>query len=251
MSSLYVDNLYNSLDFISQATEPFLDNVQNLLASLPNKIPIEPQDISSYIYLNHYNAGLNERMIIGHKIEKVYLSMIGIDYSKYATNLTDFITSENNKFLKLEIEPGTEINSTNGECSKPIFLVKKNDSVPSEDIAKYALAKALHSYKYYYFYYSKDNDLARVKELCEIFEVDKSLMKTRNPGALGQSLCDAISHNVKNDTYRIRTYDMLVNIGKWCRDYVNDKDMASYTNITRFKLMTHSGRAIYSIEETL
>lgn len=251
MSSLYVDNIYDNLDFISQATEPFVDNVQNLFAAMPDRILLEPSDILDYIYLNNYNASINDRMILASKLDKVYFSMLSFDAEKYKTNLNDYLTSEANKVFKLEIQEETEIDSTNGEHSKPIYIVKNREIISSEDVAEYALGKALHSYRYYFFYYRKDNDAARIKELCEIFEVDRSVTKTRNQHALGSSLCDAICHNIKNDIYRIRTYDMLMNLGKWCLEYVDKKDMASYTNITRFKLMTHSGRAIYSMEETI
>jgi len=249
--SIYTDKVYDQLDFISQATEPFMDNIENLFSAIPDMILLSPEDLYDSSYISRSYAGMTIRNVISKKIKSVSENIIASDKSRYDTDLCDMFSEK--AFFTIESEDlmPVEINIFTGECSSPLYLVKKKNCIDNEDVLKYAKSRAFSSYRHVYFDYnkrdSKPESINRIKELCDIFNAQFS--RTKNIAVIANELSNHILTNIENDVYRIRTFKLMCLIGRWCKSYVNYGDIESYTNLTRFKLMTHSGKAIYSVGE--
>ena len=151
--------------------------------------------------------------------------------------------------FEIQLHDQTEVDVFTGESSHDILLKKRNVSINNEDLWEYAVYKLQYFYRWGAFDY-KHYDRKRIQELCDIFGV-ASPTRSRDNRVLGTQLRDSILTNIQNNSFRVRKYEVMKLIGFWCDRYVKYNDLAAYTNLTRFKLMTHSGRAIYSIEEAI
>lgn len=249
--SIYADKVYDELDFISQATEPFMDNVENLFSAIPDRILLHPEDICESTYVSRSYANISMKEVIRKKIKKIVEELIASDRSKYDTDLCDLFTEKSFFTVESENLQPVEINVFTGDCNIPLYIVKKTFSIKNEEIMSFAKNKTWNSFRYVYFDYHKSqsntDSIRRIKELCDIFNVDCS--RTKNIKVIADELASQIWQKINNDTYRIRTHRLMYLIGRWSKHYIDHGDIGSYANLTRFKLMTHSGKAIYSLGE--
>jgi len=251
MNSIYKDDFYENLDFISQATEPFVDNVESLYSNFPDIVKLSKEHILKSATTDPRYASIDMLHSCNSAITETIAIMKASNPSKFLTELSDYVVDPVRFKLLFEIElhKDTEIDIFTGESSHDIFLKKKKTSIDNEDLLEYAMHRLQHFYRWNYFDY-KYYERKRILELCDIFGIASST-RSKDNRSLGFQLREGIYVNIQNNLFRIRKYEVMKSIAEWCDSYVKTGDLAAYTNLTRFKLMTHSGKAIYSIQEVL
>lgn len=238
--NLFKDEVYESMDDLSQIVEPYINTVNDELAKIPNKIEISKELIVDCIKDSH--------------VDNLYASNIIRDYAKNNNIEINIAKIRNNRsyggvydFFKIEIEEGSTYDPISDVFMGSAYLVKHTVALEDEDIKKSLIEKLNKAFSDIY-YDSKNKNVKQINEICDLFNVEgyKSSRSFRYKCRL---LKTKYREMIENNELNIRDYELFGRFLTWNKKYIINGNLPSFSNITKIKIMMRDEVAIYSIKE--
>lgn len=220
------DKVYEELDDISRFVEPWDMLTWKLMDKIPNEI-----DLSFDILKELFDSGTNAYNDV--LVTKIFSTLFEGD-EKWATD----IISNLSLVERSDNTPDFWIDFSTNEMNGRVFLVLRK---PEYKDIPLAITKAVCR-----TFYPKVYDLKRTKEVLEIFGVNTT---KRNVSTLATYLYNAITKNIADDVWRIRSDKVIYDMVRWAYMYIESGNYSAYASLLNLKCMVHRGNPIYSAEE--
>jgi hypothetical protein len=233
---IFDDKQYNELDWISQAVQPIISPLTQILESIPERTDVSDIIIShksnyssSGWSLSELLSGLIENVPGGEKLRWDERSILE---ECFALDMTG--------------DGYATLNLTEQTLSEKIFLVKTKFTL-EDDRLKTTLGveglRALRDIKNW------SMDISRANEMLELLEKCDDVLRSRSTKLKRQALSRRLSEILHSNEWMIKSTDLANKIGMWIASYICTGNLAALSNITRLKVITYKGAPIYSIEE--
>jgi hypothetical protein len=243
--SLFKDEKYENLDWISQATEPMESSLAEILAQLPETLEL---NYESYIFYtrNSYNLNIEVRDIM-HELLHTNEA-----YKKMKSSSGDSLTYDEHDTLincfEIQVDEGTILDGINKTLTGGVRMVKVKHAIDDKLIESMLGSRGLN--------YMRSNvsrfrlDFKRATDIMEIMgDVDGGFYRTRSSANKFSAVYNRLKKLLKENEWKIKDTELANKVGYWVADYIADGNLAAYTNFCKLKVMTHKGVAIYSMEE--
>lgn len=230
---IFDDKKYESLDDISKMVEPWSTPLDPILEKLPDQLEVSKEillsNFSSYDCLQHIMDTTNRILLT--KEERSFLEGYGMSYRVWEPVTPDC--------EEIRVNPLTR------EVSGSLFLKKAMSSVDQKTIDEMIQNSCQKIRNYNFRSYI---NIKRTREIVEIISGSKSDFLSKRDAQ--ETLCNCINDFlIKEDRWRIRSVELFSKLIFWIHDYIADGKSACIANIMKVKIRTHTGSAIYSIEE--
>lgn len=237
---IFGDKRYENLDWITKATEPYVYDLNEVLASLPDSYELSIADAAMII------SKVGEW---GLRYVKTNVILPELISKWYTTPLSQEKTINLMECYAFEVDGKPVLDFNKKTITGGKLLLKKTKESFNEDEIKHQigregniLLKSLH----------RDNaSLERTHEILDLIggeSAEKGLKKRSVTGKL-MYLREAYSKIMYQNKWNIRNVSLSLDVAKWICSYIEDGNLGAMTNFCRFKAMTHRGYPIYSIEE--
>jgi uncharacterized protein YfkK (UPF0435 family) len=240
---LFDDKKYESMDDISKMVEPWENPYDDIICKLPDEweVPVkiierclscyDPDPIIFKNFMSNFLTPVEASLLIESRIlEKEYKN------GKYDKGL-----------LNIEVTPGYTFNSLTYEQNGTIKVVKTARCISEETLKKMLLNNFERN-----VFKSISSDGYKSETLRNLYEVvtsKKYESDNKSKRLLIATVKDELRNLIIEDRWRIRSFNLYNKFFSWCSAYLNHSDSASIANIMKMKIMTYSGRAIYSVGE--
>lgn len=237
---LFGEDQYQELDWLTKAIEPITDDLNDLLASLPEQLDFSIDDLAA-VFPHCWDYRVNTFNLLKFKLSQLNIK---IDDSGLHT-LSSYFDITNN---------ANEINFTTGEGGN--VVLKKNASTMSEKHLKERLINVTNVAVMYgnhkLWDYFDENDAAMVERLREVLDVLDCKDGLRARSLSSKTICfsQSIKEKFREDKFKIRNVQLAGKVASWYYKYVETGDLSIITNICRLKVMAYNERPIYKFEET-
>ena len=243
---MFNDVEYNSLDEISKLLEPYRDPRKEIVNDyMPDEIPIKVKHIYKKIADNSTSMHSFEIGLIIQKelntisIEKnLDVSFIGAHFLSECYSVQSDESDINISKASLEDETGAvlkkKIDMTEEKIKKDIiklFTYNNNDVFKFRSIC-IGTSKETNS---------------RINEILSIFDLER--VRVKNSERKYRTLIQGIKSIMCTEELNIKNYMLGLKFSKWIAAYVLNGSTGAMSNICKLKILTHSKKAIYSIEE--
>jgi hypothetical protein len=213
--------------------EPYIFPPNDVMANIPDRFEITYEVLLDILKKGHsFQVGINELM--------EYL----------VTPSSPQISSEDKyllrNFFEVKIPPDLVVNFREGTMNGVIEFVKKKPQLDDEDIKAHVAYCATYALSGSAF--PKDA-LPRINEIMDLLNCS-DYRSSRSVHYKMDALKTALKNIILEDKWRVRNTQLFVKSADWIRDYIANGNLASLSNFTRLKCMTHKGNAIYSMDET-
>lgn len=235
---VFDDKKFESLDWISQATEPIDSKMNEILAKMPDSYDITFEIFQS---LNHrsYSMDLSVQSIIGH-----ILKLDDITFTLTHNQITAL-----NKCFKFESDDNVRLNYEDKTLTGNLRLIKVSSTM-DEDVLKGMLgADGIEQVGYCSLPQPISETMSRMNEVMEILSGCNDGLRTRSHYKKRNVITKRLQALFKGNEWNIRDTELANKVGYWIRDYIQDGNLAAFSNFCRLKVMTHKGQPIYSMEE--
>lgn len=232
--SIFKDKIYEEMDFLSQAVEPFLDPVIDEFAKLPEVIAVPNAVIAKA--LDSYDT---QSTII----DTVIRAMIDRDKFK---ELALFHLIKNAYTVVVDGDE-FEFDIVNPDNNPRRFSIVKNKSHLEDKMVMNAAIDAYLLDLYYSGPARGDNQslemCRRVASLMEVNSNSKSCEK------LWSEISISVRKHISDGSWKIRSSEAMRQLKRLLVRCVRDNDFSAYATLAKLKIMIHHGQAIYKIEE--
>ena len=223
--SFFDDEVYDNLDWLSQATMPLVFSGNKLLGNLPDRIDVDVAsiDLSGYFRKNNvlYRYEVGERSI--------------------ASLIADCYVFKGEGDV---VDPVNDIYPT-------VWLEKVKKDFSEKDIINYVrsqLSTNSHSYL--------GADIGRINEILDLINYKHegytvNLRSSRSAKKKMRGIFKRLHEIFSKNEWQVRDADLMVSFIGWVNQYVLEGNLAALTNITKLKIMTHRNQPIYSIKEVV
>lgn len=233
---VFDDKKFEELDWISQATEPIDSKLNDVLAKIPDKIDI---DFAMYkrLAVSGWNQDITLDAIISHTASVHCGEYLGWDQRKH---LLECFT--------MEVDGDITVDFSKRELIGGTISVIKIQTTMDEKVLQGILGQEGLQYLFSMYNISQAG-LSRANEIMELLTGCDNGLKSRSERKKRESIRERLKLLFKNNEWNIRDTELANKVGKWIRNYVENGDLAAYSNFCRLKVMTHKGLPIYSMEE--
>lgn len=230
---MFQDRQRNQLDELSQLIEPFEFVGNEVLACVPETIPLSFEDfVDGYGRVSTYPS---KTTIIRTHIKKFWTP------KESWISLPDEVIE---KFQIVSTAEEMQLDYVNRQIiGGAISIVKQATHFTDEEMMNIMVAKFKLLISC-----GKSATAARIAEIADIFDVSNKITNTRSGRGKVSALKDAIEQKIRDNEIMIRNVDLGGTLGYWINGYLKDGSKAALKNIAVFKMMTHSGKAIYSVQ---
>jgi hypothetical protein len=90
--------------------------------------------------------------------------------------------------------------------------------------------------------------IERCNEIAELLGCNEATKK-RSINQKFHFIYKTVNSNIRENKWNIKNTDLADKVCMWIRAYLVDGSLPALTNFCKFKVMTHNGDAIYSVEE--
>lgn len=224
------DDVYENLDWLSQAATPLVFSGNKILSDLPDKIDVSPKAILNS--LNHYNhiavSSFIDNYLDGDHVDCDIKDML---YECY-----NFVGEGD-----MLVDPVNNIFPT-------IHVTKIKQSFSEKEIMR-MVGRKLN-------YWCSCDDVGRINEILELIEYKpkdgaKSLHSSRSIKKKLHGVLETLRDTLASNKWQIRDVDLMLSFVNWVYRYIQNGNLAALTNITKLKIMTHKKQPIYSIKEVV
>jgi hypothetical protein len=237
---VFDDQKFDSLDWLSQAVEPIETDLMVAFGAIPDELEINFRTFNHMLGSSSYNLDLSAERALRWLM------------SSYAPNRKPLTYKEKEilvKAISFEVEPNTVIDYENNEIRGGIKFIKKANLIDEKELIPLIGEAGLVHLDHIRI---TENSMQRMTEVLEMLgSISNEAMRSRSPRGRLRTIKDRVEEIFRKDEWRIRTPDLGTKIGLWLRQYIMDGNLAAWSNFCRLKLMTHQGRAIYSIQEVV
>ncbi len=233
---VFDDKKFESLDWISQATEPIDSAINDLLSRLPEETVID-YDLYMRIAARGYGLDLESRKILSYLVaEDEHFNGMSWDARAVLGNCFELqVTGE----LILDLENHT---LTGGEIKFVKTTHTLDEKVLQDMLGKDGMSKINQMF-------IPAEGLSRANEVMEILGKCEEGMRTRSGRRKRVLLVQRLRDIFKANEWNIRDTELANKVGYWIVEYVKYGNLAAWSNFCRLKVMTHKGQPIYSMEE--
>jgi hypothetical protein len=229
--SIFKDEIYQGMDEITALCEPFIDERNELLASVPDEILL-----SKEFFLKHLedSYGYVYQVDIPYTLKAFFPK---IRDSKYSAHIYEAF-----KLVLIPDEEGvpTEIDMENRTVNFTAKLVKTKKIFSDQDSRDLLGKDALYNFEF------KNAPVSRLNDVLELLGKPTSDRSKRNKR---HTIKETLTKIMKENTWNIRNVVLSNKIVVWVMRYLNEGNMAAYTNFCKVKLMIHNDKPLYSIDE--
>lgn len=246
MSDFFADKQYQSLDWISQAVEPWDWSAIPAFNAFPQRTEITPSILQAVIYANPSKFG---RYSIEFSVEHL-VAVIAQLHDNPLVKEADIMPSHMrySVYSLFELEYSspydTEFRCDDLSFSHPIYLVKTKPLIDDKICQEMVATNATEI-----FYDLNSRADEAIKRMGEILDLITSNKLARGRLNRRDQFIRELRTIFLEDKWRIRSVPLGLNIARWVVDYVNEGNLAAMANFAKVKVMTHAGKAIYSIQE--
>lgn len=224
------DDVYENLDWLSQAVTPMLFSGNTILSQLPDTIDVSQLQMLDAI--NKYG-----------RIEKSSILNSLVDRENTKTWIYEAIR----RCFKFECENNVMFDPGKG-IFPSIKLVKAKQSFSEKEIIKLLEDRV--------YYMCLDRNLERLNEILELIDYKPinnlpSARSSRSAKKKVAGITKTLNNIFAENQWQIRDADLMARLVSWIQEYVCYGNLAALTNITKLKIMTHKKQPIYSIKETI
>lgn len=234
---VFDDKKFDGLDWISQATEPIDSKMNEVLALMPDNIDIDFNMYRSFLGSRNYGTDLSISYVVGYYIAK---ANIELSYQQQEALV---------KCFKFEME-GDDVllDFENKVISGGKLSLVKTTTTMDEQLLKNMLgAEGIEQLSYCN---TRDfSCMSRMNEVMELLTKCEQGLKTRSVHKKRSVMVNRLKTLFKDNEWNIRDTELANKVGTWIRDYIQDGNLAAFSNFCRLKVMTHKGQPIYSMEE--
>lgn len=229
--NLFEDKHYEGFEWLEKAVEPFYCPLNDVIDNIPDSTIITYDMVvlffEKYGYLN---------------LKKVDVIELLVPKEELGLNIRVL-----EELFQIIVKPDTSINFKTQTIDGEMTLVKVIPSITEERAIEMAIS-AIHNTICFF----SNNDGYAVSRINEIMDIigSPSKKRSRSIRTRGYDLTNSYSNIIRENKWQIRSYDLIMKSINWISDYVNSGNLASLSNFTRLKCMTHKGAPIYSMEET-
>ena len=230
---MFKDEVFDSLDAVSQMIEPYEYSFNEVLASAPNEVTISPEDI---IHQLRYNI----------KFDNVHLGISSILHDKwkdlYPNNKIDAL------YLHYEFQSSRDpiINIGNTEMIGDIKIVKAKDCFTDDELKTLVETKIVDRIR---GAFNSGRALPEyVNEVADIFNI-KDVAKTRSMKRKNGFMRKGFKELFADNKLPIKDVDLSERVGIWIQSYCISGNLGAMRNLCKLKILTHTGRGIYSIQD--
>lgn len=236
---VFDDKKFDSLDWISQATEPIDSPLNEILAKLPNEFII---DFETFVAIKsngyyHYSHDVDVDYVVNYLINQNK----DIDYR---------ISSGDKSVLcecfKFEMTKPVVMDFENKIINGEIKLVKIVDTLEEDTLKDMLGVEGIQSVSSTFF---TSERFSRANEVMELLGKCEKGIRTRSPRNKKTDLVNRLKEIFNTNEWNIRDTELANKVGYWIRGYIENGNLADWSNFCRLKVMTHKGQPIYSMEE--
>jgi hypothetical protein len=230
---LFDDKQYDEMDWLVKAIEPVISDKNTALSEVPDEIPLSLEKLFT-LFQNHYGTTLDYETIITAMIAPYIKTDIPC---KKIVKYFDIVQT-GSKAVTFDFKNGTAFGDP--------FIIRKTVSIIEEkdllkDMGRAGLDGIL-------LLNHRDTTTERCNEIAELLGCSAALSKRSTSGKLDEIRKSLATHINKNK-WNIKNVELADRVCHWIVLYLKNGSLPALTNFCKFKVMTHSGDAIYSIEE--
>lgn len=236
---VFDDKKFDELDWISQATEPIDSELNSILGQLPDEFVI---DFATFKLLQ--DRSYTNRVEIGQILQYLTVTLNIMPDELGWTRWANVIVS----CFKLNLSSrDIIINFEEETIEGGVVSLIKTTSILDDRALQSILGdegcervRALSIYR---------DRFPRANEIMELLGKCDDGIKTRSDYKKRRAIMVRLREIMKNNEWNIKDTSLANKVGTWIVEYIEDGNLASYSNFCRLKVMTHKNQAIYSIEE--
>lgn len=243
---LFDDKKYESMDEISKMIEPWVNPFDPIIERIPDEYEFPAEYLMSY--LNSYD--------IEPSLIKVVLSASGITPTEINTLNNHQLLQRRHVpggnfapgILALEHSPDFYLDAATKEKHGSLKIIKVTKAISEAKLKSIIVETAKRKLL---TRCSADSYTAEtMRTLYEVATGNPYKPTDRSKRTLICDTREALIKLIEEDRWRIRSFDLYLKLIDWMEDYCRSVCMSSsLANIMKIKIMTHSGKAIYSIGE--
>lgn len=246
-SDFFADKKFEELDWISQAVEPWESPLSEPWANLPEVIDITAADFFTKTSTAYGSDQLNPAQAV---LTQFYNSVgdspdeVGTLLDRFEHIFGEFDFDDKNGFYALQLEDGTILDMEAKTLSHPIRLIKRmtrlSDQIHQRIVTNYAEVAMPRPHRYC------DDEGKRAAEILDLLGHKNIPRGSRNRMI---ALRNAMMQTFSEDTLRIRSAVLAIKVVNWAVNYTNHGVVSALANLAKLKVMTHTGKPIYSMVE--
>lgn len=237
--SVFLDKKFESMDWVSQATELYDINLNIVLIEAPIEIDVTFDDV----HLGHQQDNLSIDL----------KSVINRIINRYDNNLSWDDTYYLRTCYTADVHPNTEISYVDKTISPPIKLIKtvfQADEIYAKSVVTKAYLNMIHAWKDCNPH-SNSPRMEYLKELANLFLSKESLASNflKSGRANNESIYFVYEHISKDylePSNRIRSQAAAEEFAMLVADYACSGKEETLGKIFRIKIMIDNGQAIYT-----
>lgn len=234
---VFDDKKFDALDFVSVLTEPIDSKMNEVLALMPESIDIDFDTYRRLLGSRNYGTDLSVSQVITHHIAKANMEL---SYQQQEALIKCFQFEMDGEEVLLDFE--------NKVISGGSIKLVKITTTMDEQILKNMLgAEGIEQFSYCSM--GDPQCMSRMNEVMELLAKCETGLKTRSLHKKRHTMVHRLRNLFKDNEWNIRDTELANKVGVWIRDYVQDGNLAAFSNFCRLKVMTHKGQPIYSMEE--
>lgn len=232
---VFDDKKFEELDWISQATEPIDSELNEILGALPEEVIID---------FSMYKAMAGDSWSLELSIDRMVNYLMGIHTpGRYLSWQDKNIIIP---CFKIEMDNNVDLDFENQTITGEIKLVKTQSTLDEKVLEGMLGREGIDGLNSMYF----DNaGLGRANEVMEILGGCDEGLRTRSHRRKVSIIRNRLVKLFKANEWKIKDTELANKVGKWIRAYIQDGNLAAWSNFCRLKVMTHKDQPIYSMEE--
>lgn len=233
---IFDDKQYDEMDWLSKAIEPTISSLNDALSKLPEETDFSPPQIMR-LAKTGYNLGVD--------LDSVVLTLC----QKHGVGLTSW----DDDFKKIVrcfdmelIGPDITLDLENNICEGGTLRLTKIKSMFEEnELQKEMGSKGISNMRRMDF---NKVEIARANEIGELLGND-IIRQKRSSRQKVQVILEVLAKGFAENTWNIKNVELSDKVCLWIQTYLETGNLAALTNFCKFKVMTHAGDPIYSMEE--
>lgn len=238
---VFRDKKFEELDWISQAVEPIQSPLNDILSLLPDTFEVSAKDLAENI---RWSGQIDTIYLVGLKL-KAYINS-NIELKRQIGDFEQDQIYILYDCYSLDAPEENILNAEESKLEKPIFI-KKTETTISQDALKLILGK--QGINRLYNYWPRESDLSKINDVFDILGKCEDGKRTRSSRGKRSVLFSRINKLFVENEWNIKCTVLADKVSLWIYEYLQNDNLKAYSNLCRLKVMTHSGRAIYSMEE--
>jgi hypothetical protein len=231
--------------WLELAIEPFRFYLNDVIRELPESLTLD----FDYIF-NQVKHNRSDRYL-SIDLEKVLDPMMEESGRKISRDESEAIY----KCYEVQIPENCTIDFQAKELSAPIVINKVKSEIPDDEVLEFVANMAPRYIQVHHVSPESRHHSGIISRQNEIIDLlgftaqEKPFRTSRSIDKKTNGIGAKVVQIIKEDLWRIKSYDIYVDLCKNISSYINDGNMHALMNITRLKCMTHKGAPIYSMEE--